>query len=214
MVVTSFSSSSSSSCASFGSFDDVSVKPVAAGGTIKFLCSYGGKILPRYPDGKLRYVGGHTRVLAVDRSLPFSELQGKLEEMCGWGAVSLRCQLPTEDLDALVSVTSDEDLANLLEEYDLASRDRADPLKIRAFLFPPPVKTPSPPSTPSKDKPSATAVRPPVHHIVAPARRSGRRTVAAGDPRFQANHHQRHHHHHRGNPGPHQFLVHHGNYWQ
>ncbi|XP_038893337.1 uncharacterized protein LOC120082160 isoform X1 [Benincasa hispida] len=41
--------------------------------TIKFLCSYGGKILPRYPDGKLRYIGGETRVLAVDRSIPFSD---------------------------------------------------------------------------------------------------------------------------------------------
>lgn len=40
--------------------------------TIKFLCSYGGKILPRYPDGKLRYHGGETRVLAVDRSISFS----------------------------------------------------------------------------------------------------------------------------------------------
>lgn len=40
--------------------------------TIKFLCSYGGKILPRYTDGKLRYHGGETRVLAVDRSIPFS----------------------------------------------------------------------------------------------------------------------------------------------
>lgn len=39
--------------------------------TIKFLCSYGGKILPRYPDGKLRYLGGQTRVLAVDRSISF-----------------------------------------------------------------------------------------------------------------------------------------------
>lgn len=41
-------------------------------GVIKYLCSYGGKILPRYPDGKLRYVGGETRVLAVDRSLLLS----------------------------------------------------------------------------------------------------------------------------------------------
>ena len=62
-------SSSSSSCASFSSFDDVSVK---ASSTVKFLCSYGGKILPRYPDGKLRYVGGETRVLAVDRSVSYS----------------------------------------------------------------------------------------------------------------------------------------------
>jgi hypothetical protein len=40
--------------------------------TIKFLCSYGGKILPRYTDGDLRYVGGLTRVLAVDRSISFA----------------------------------------------------------------------------------------------------------------------------------------------
>lgn len=40
--------------------------------TIKFLCSYGGKIVPRYPDGKLRYHGGETRVLSVDRSISFS----------------------------------------------------------------------------------------------------------------------------------------------
>lgn len=39
---------------------------------IKFLCSYGGKILPRYPDGKLRYHGGHTRILSVHRSISFS----------------------------------------------------------------------------------------------------------------------------------------------
>jgi len=38
----------------------------------KFLCSYNGKILPRYPDGKLRYVGGETRVLAVDRAISFA----------------------------------------------------------------------------------------------------------------------------------------------
>lgn len=40
--------------------------------TIKFLCSYGGKILPRHTDGKLRYTGGHTRVLALRPSISFS----------------------------------------------------------------------------------------------------------------------------------------------
>ncbi|KAF3967342.1 hypothetical protein CMV_008657 [Castanea mollissima] len=40
--------------------------------TIKFLCSYGRKILPRYTDGTLRYAGGLTRVLAVDRSISFT----------------------------------------------------------------------------------------------------------------------------------------------
>nr|GMD68037.1 uncharacterized protein LOC109157470 [Ipomoea batatas] len=41
---------------------------------IKFLCSYGGKILPRHPDGKLRYYGGETRVLSVQRSISFADV--------------------------------------------------------------------------------------------------------------------------------------------
>ncbi|XP_039034778.1 uncharacterized protein LOC120171033 isoform X1 [Hibiscus syriacus] len=102
--------------------------------TIKFLCSYGGKIVPRYPDGKLRYHGGETRVLAVDRSISFTELSMKMGEMCGT-PVSLRCQLPTEDLDALVSITSDEDIANLIEEYDRVASPPSS-LKIRVFLSP------------------------------------------------------------------------------
>ncbi|KAG5053937.1 hypothetical protein JHK85_006447 [Glycine max] len=35
----------------------------------------------------------------------------KLEELCGASMRHLRCQLPSEDLNALVSITSDEDLA-------------------------------------------------------------------------------------------------------
>ncbi|GFP87562.1 hypothetical protein PHJA_000899900 [Phtheirospermum japonicum] len=104
---------------------------------IKFLCSYGGRILPRYPDGKLRYNGGETRVLSVDCFISFAELVVKMGKMCG-SSVSLRCQLPTEDLDALVSITSDEDLANLIEEYDYAAAAaEASAFKIRAFLYAP-----------------------------------------------------------------------------
>lgn len=90
------------------------------------------------------------------------ELMAKLGEMCGTSVI-LRCQLPTEDLDALVSITSDEDLANLIEEYDHASAPAAaaeaeaalppspSSLKIRAFLSAPktPKKSSSPPSSAS-----------------------------------------------------------------
>ncbi|KAJ6431102.1 hypothetical protein OIU84_018573 [Salix udensis] len=109
--------------------------PSSATPTIKFLCSYGGKIIPRFPDGKLRYLGGETRVLGVERSISFAELSLKLGELSGTSA-SLRCQLPKEDLDALVSITSDEDLANLIEEYDQAAVPATPTasLKIRAFL--------------------------------------------------------------------------------
>ncbi|XP_057443162.1 protein PAL OF QUIRKY-like [Lotus japonicus] len=104
--------------------------------TLKLLCSYGGKILPRPTDGQLRYVGGHTRVLAVDRSVSFSELMVKLVELCG-SSVTLRCQLPKGDLETLISITNDEDLANIFHEYDRASSELTHPLKIRAVLSPP-----------------------------------------------------------------------------
>ncbi|KDP31034.1 hypothetical protein JCGZ_11410 [Jatropha curcas] len=109
--------------------------------TIKFLCSYSGKILPRSIDGKLRYVGGLTRVLAVDRSISFAELMVKLGEFCG-NSVELRCQLPNGDLETLVSIKSDEELAFLIEEY----HRRCPGSKIRAILSPPKsLKTISPP---------------------------------------------------------------------
>ncbi|KAK8482942.1 hypothetical protein V6N11_080163 [Hibiscus sabdariffa] len=127
--------------------------------TIKFLCSYGGKIVPRYPDGKLRYHGGETRVLAVGRSISFSELMLKMGEMFGGKSVILRCQLPTEDLDALVSITSDEDLANLIEEYDRIVSPPSS-LKIRAFLSSPKsAKKPisPPPSSPASSSKSSSS---------------------------------------------------------
>ncbi|CAH8355255.1 unnamed protein product [Eruca vesicaria subsp. sativa] len=102
-----------------------------SGSNLKFLCSYGGKILPRSTDGKLRYVGGHTRVLSVDPSISFEELMKKLIEFCGY-AVDLRCQLPNGDLETLISVKSDEELTNIVEEYNHVSG-----AKIRAVLSPP-----------------------------------------------------------------------------
>ncbi|XP_074316237.1 uncharacterized protein LOC141652600 [Silene latifolia] len=104
--------------------------------TVKFLCSYSGKIIPRPADGQLRYVGGLTRLISVPRSISFSELAEKLQELCGFAATP-RCQLPTEDLDVLVTIKSDEDLANVIEEYDKASENSGKEMKIRAILSPP-----------------------------------------------------------------------------
>ncbi|XP_028765170.1 uncharacterized protein LOC114723178 [Neltuma alba] len=104
--------------------------------TLKFLCSYGGRILPRSTDGNLRYVGGHTRVLSVDPSISFSDLMVKLVEFCG-SSVTLKCSLPSGDLETLISITNDEDLAIIIQEYKRASSAKAHPLKIRAILSPP-----------------------------------------------------------------------------
>ncbi|XP_072081151.1 RAF-like serine/threonine-protein kinase PRAF [Arachis hypogaea] len=103
--------------------------------TIKLLCSYGGKILPRATDGGLRFIGGHTRV-TVDRSICFSYPFFSVGALCG-SSVTLRCQLPNEDLETLISLTNNEDLTHISKEYDRASSKLPHPLNIRAVLFRP-----------------------------------------------------------------------------
>ena len=104
---------------------------------MKFLCSFGGKILPRPSDSALRYVGGHTRIISVPREISFLELKRKLSDVFG-GTCVFKYQLPDEDLDALVTVSSDEDMENMMEEYDkLAEISPDGSAKLRVFLFSP-----------------------------------------------------------------------------
>ncbi|KAL1564859.1 hypothetical protein AAHA92_07151 [Salvia divinorum] len=100
---------------------------------VKFLCSHGGKILPRPSDGQLKYVGGETRVISVPRDISFIEAMKRLTYMMD-GEMVLRYQLATEDLDALVTVKTDEDLGNMFDEmenYQMLGFPR-----MRTFLFP------------------------------------------------------------------------------
>ncbi|CAK9181390.1 unnamed protein product [Ilex paraguariensis] len=102
---------------------------------VKFMCSYGGKIHPRPHDNQLTYVGGDTKILAVDRNIRFSGFMQKLSSLCDSDAC-FKYQLPGEDLDALISVTTDEDLEHMMLEYDRLYRASAKPARLRLFLFP------------------------------------------------------------------------------
>ncbi|XP_021903780.1 uncharacterized protein LOC110819012 [Carica papaya] len=102
----------------------------------KFMCSYGGKIQPRPHDNQLAYVGGETKILAVDRSIKLPVMISKLASLCGDPDVSFKYQLPGEDLDALISVTNEDDLEHLMHEYDRLYRASAKPARMRLFLFP------------------------------------------------------------------------------
>ncbi|KAF4347836.1 hypothetical protein G4B88_026083 [Cannabis sativa] len=86
-VIPSYKSESPSS----NNFNGSEVLDGSQSGKIKFLCSFGGKILPRPSDG--------------------------------------------EDLDALISVSSDEDLQNMIEEYHgIEKQDGSQ--RLRIFLIP------------------------------------------------------------------------------
>ncbi|KAK7400404.1 hypothetical protein VNO78_11610 [Psophocarpus tetragonolobus] len=103
----------------------------------KFMCSYGGKIQPRTHDNQLSYVGGDTKILAVDRSIKFSIFISKLAALCDAAPQDLtfKYQLPGEDLDALISVTNDDDLEHMMHEYDRLYRPNTKPVRMRLFLF-------------------------------------------------------------------------------
>ncbi|KAD3067032.1 hypothetical protein E3N88_34912 [Mikania micrantha] len=100
---------------------------------IKILCSFGGKILSRPSDGKLRYVGGNTRIIHISKDIYWRELHQKALEIY-IETYAIKYQLPGEDLDALVSVSSDEDLQNMMEECNLLGIGDGSQ-KLRLFLF-------------------------------------------------------------------------------
>lgn len=107
------------------------------------MVSYNGKIQPRSHDNILSYVGGETKILSVDRSLKFSSLYSKLSSILSSdpgtepvSAFTFKYQLPGEDLDALISVTNDDDLENMMHEYDRLCRGSNKPARLRVFLFP------------------------------------------------------------------------------
>ncbi|GKV29448.1 hypothetical protein SLEP1_g38375 [Rubroshorea leprosula] len=100
---------------------------------MKALCSFGGKILPRPSDRKLRYVGGETRIIRIRKDISWQELKQKILDIYDQTDV-IKYQLPGEDFDALVSVSCDEDLQNMMEECnELENRESSQ--KLRMFLF-------------------------------------------------------------------------------
>ena len=86
-------------------------------------------------------------------------------ELCG-SSMRLKCKLPSEDLDVLVSIHCDDDLANVIDEYDRFSSSMHKDVKIRAVLIPlKSLKKISPPPSPVSSRNFSAASWPP--YVVA-----------------------------------------------
>ncbi|CAH2052646.1 unnamed protein product, partial [Thlaspi arvense] len=103
-------------------------------GKVKFLCSFGGRIMPRSTDEKLKYVGGETHIVSIRKNLSWEELKKKTSAICKH-LHSIKYQLPGDELDSLISVSSDEDLQNMIEEYNGLERLEGSQ-RPRLFLIP------------------------------------------------------------------------------
>ncbi|KAG8049141.1 hypothetical protein GUJ93_ZPchr0009g2015 [Zizania palustris] len=106
--------------------------PCSHSGKAKFMCSFGGKVMPRPSDGKLRYVGGVTRLISIPRNFSWNELVQKTLKIYNQPHI-IKYQLPDEDLDALISLSCDEDLQNMMEEYSSLEKVNSSP-RLRIFL--------------------------------------------------------------------------------
>ncbi|CAD6232579.1 unnamed protein product [Miscanthus lutarioriparius] len=112
------------------------------GGRLRLMCSFGGRIVPRPTDKSLCYLGGETRIVAVDRHASLADVHARLSRsLLGGHPFTLKYQLPNEDLDSLISVSTDEDLDNLVDEYDRIAATSSGggssrTSRIRLFLFP------------------------------------------------------------------------------
>ncbi|XVF53861.1 hypothetical protein PTKIN_Ptkin05aG0133200 [Pterospermum kingtungense] len=113
--------------------------PPVPSARLRLMCSFGGHILPRPHDKSLCYIGGETRLVAVDRHCCLSAFCNRLSRaLLNGRPFTLKYQLPNEDLDSLVSVATDEDLENMVEEYDrltATSTSSVTSSRIRLFLF-------------------------------------------------------------------------------
>ncbi|KAL6647639.1 hypothetical protein ACP70R_015076 [Stipagrostis hirtigluma subsp. patula] len=82
---------------------------------IKFFCNFGGTFLPRPSDGELRYVGGERHLVQINRDVTWYELTCKTTKLIRRTHM-IKYHLPGEQLNMLISITSDDDLRNMIHE--------------------------------------------------------------------------------------------------
>lgn len=99
---------------------------------LRLLCSYGGRIMPFPPEKSLHYIGGETRLVVVPRDISFLDFFKLLsDKLLSGRSFYLKYKLPGCDFDSLITVSDNDDLQNMIAEYD-STRFR----RIRLFLFP------------------------------------------------------------------------------
>lgn len=108
------------------------------GKTVKLLYKFGGELSRSTDRGVLKYGGGETKIVGIRRDVSYSDFVQKMEGTCGKPVV-VKYQLPDHDLDALISITSPDDLGHMMKEYErLDSRWLDGSAKLKVFLFPNP----------------------------------------------------------------------------
>ncbi|XVE72127.1 hypothetical protein DITRI_Ditri11bG0013600 [Diplodiscus trichospermus] len=108
---------------------------------LRLMCSYGGHIIPRPQTKTLYYFGGENRIITIPTATATLTLSSLTTHISAFLHLTtpfiLKYQLPNQDLDSLISISTDDDLQIMLEEHSrLSSSTSTTPSRIRLFLFP------------------------------------------------------------------------------
>jgi len=98
---------------------------------IKFICNFGGTFLPRPSDGELRYVGGERHLVQINQDMSWHELTCKTTKLIRRDH-TIKYHLPGEQLNMLISITSDDDLRNMIDECVVLETNRE---RLTMYLF-------------------------------------------------------------------------------
>ncbi|CAN0896609.1 hypothetical protein LINGRAHAP2_LOCUS18601 [Linum grandiflorum] len=112
------------------------MEPPIGASKLRLMCSYGGQIIPRPQTKSLFYAGGDTRIITVPTTanLTLNFLAAQLAAALRLSTpFNLKYQLPYHDLDSLITLSNDEDVAIMIDEYNRVS---PSPARIRLFVFP------------------------------------------------------------------------------
>ena len=74
-------------------------------------------------------------MVVARRNITYPNLIVKFSNMCG-SSVTIKYHFPHEDMDALILVTTYEDLENMMEEYDRFQQTRMKSYRLIIFVFP------------------------------------------------------------------------------
>ncbi|KAK2973629.1 hypothetical protein RJ640_029621 [Escallonia rubra] len=92
---------------------------------LRLICSFNGAFRPRPPSGKLRYTGGETRVVSIDKTIPFSKLKSKISDLLRHAyrnttpQFTLKYHVPNDGVEThLGLMTCDDDVRRMIDEYE------------------------------------------------------------------------------------------------
>ena len=102
---------------------------------LRLMCSFGGKIVIQ--GRKQHYFGGDTRLVVLEHDCSYSSLVAQIRGTCSTSIpLVIKCQLPGESFNYLITIANDEDLVNVIKEQEEFNTSHESTSRLHFFVSP------------------------------------------------------------------------------